>query len=75
MTLQVLFMRAVKVRRFETLSKQDFIQFVIVGAICGMIWWQVSPGSCCSLRVLPTHQGTARPNGGHVADMLLGWGP
>ncbi|GAB4821556.1 hypothetical protein N2152v2_008602 [Parachlorella kessleri] len=39
--LQVLFLRAVKVRRFETLSKQDFIQFLIVGAICGMIWWQV----------------------------------
>jgi hypothetical protein len=39
--VQVLFVRAVKVRRFETMSKQDFAQFIIVGAICGMIWWQV----------------------------------
>ena len=37
---QVLFVRAVRVRRFETLSKQDFAQFLIVGAICGCIWWQ-----------------------------------
>ncbi|KAL4427647.1 hypothetical protein ABPG75_001736 [Micractinium tetrahymenae] len=36
-----LFVRAVRVRRFETLSQQDLIQFIIVGAICGMIWWQV----------------------------------
>jgi len=36
-----LFVRAVRVRRFETLSRQDLAQFLIVGAICGMIWWQV----------------------------------
>ncbi|KAL4444675.1 hypothetical protein ABPG77_002492 [Micractinium sp. CCAP 211/92] len=36
-----LFVRAVRVRRFETLSRQDLIQFIVVGAICGMIWWQV----------------------------------
>lgn len=35
-----LFVRAVRVRRFETLSRQDLIQFIVVGAICGMIWWQ-----------------------------------
>lgn len=36
-----LFIRAVRVRRFETLSRQDLAQFLVVGAICGMIWWQV----------------------------------
>ncbi|KAI7845331.1 hypothetical protein COHA_001172 [Chlorella ohadii] len=36
-----LFIRAVRVRRFETLSRQDFFQFVTVGLVCGMIWWQV----------------------------------
>lgn len=33
-----LFIRAVRVRRFETLSRQDFFQFVSVGLVCGMIW-------------------------------------
>lgn len=33
-----LFIRAVRVRRFETLSRQDFFQFVTVGLVCGMIW-------------------------------------
>ena len=34
-----LFIRAVRVRRFETLSRQDFFQFLVVGLVCGMIWW------------------------------------
>ncbi len=33
--LSVLFTRSVRNRRFETLSKQDILQFVLVGAICG----------------------------------------
>ncbi|EFN53135.1 hypothetical protein CHLNCDRAFT_32365 [Chlorella variabilis] len=36
-----LFIRAVRVRRFETLSQQDLAQFLCVAAVCGMIWWQV----------------------------------
>ena len=36
-----LFIRAVRVRRFETLSRQDFLQFVTVGLVCGMIWCAV----------------------------------
>lgn len=36
-----LFVRSVRVRRFETLSQQDLAQFLSVAAVCGMIWWQV----------------------------------
>jgi hypothetical protein len=36
-----LFIRSVRVRRFETLSQQDLAQFLSVAAVCGMIWWQV----------------------------------
>ncbi|KAL4855816.1 ABC transporter G family member 22 [Chlorella vulgaris] len=36
-----LFVRAIRVRRFETLSQQDLAQFLCVAAVCGMIWWQV----------------------------------
>jgi hypothetical protein len=34
-----LFIRSVRVRRFETLSQQDLIQFLSVATVCGMIWW------------------------------------
>jgi len=33
--LQVLFHRAIKTRRFESLSMQDITQFIIVGLLCG----------------------------------------
>jgi len=36
-----LFVRAVRVRRFESMTLQDMSLFVTVGLICGMIWWQV----------------------------------
>jgi ABC-type multidrug transport system ATPase subunit len=36
-----LFVRAVRVRRFESMTLQDMFLFVTVGLICGMIWWQV----------------------------------
>lgn len=36
-----LFVRSVRVRRFESLTLQDMFLFVTVGLICGMIWWQV----------------------------------
>ena len=39
--ISVLFARAVKTRRFETLSLQDFLQFIIVGLLSGLFWWQI----------------------------------
>ena len=33
----ILFMRAVKTRRFESLQLQDFCQFVLVGLLCGRL--------------------------------------
>jgi hypothetical protein len=39
--LQVLFIRSLRVRRFETMTQQDLAQFVLVGLVCGLIWWQV----------------------------------
>lgn len=35
--LHILFIRAVKTRRFESLSSQDFAQFVIVGILSGEV--------------------------------------
>lgn len=35
--LRVLFTRALKTRRFESLSLQDISQFVIVGFLCGAL--------------------------------------
>jgi energy-coupling factor transporter ATP-binding protein EcfA2 len=42
--LRILFVRAVRVRRFESLAAQDVAQFSIVGLVAGMIWWQVGKG-------------------------------
>ena len=39
--ISVLFARAVKTRRFEALSLQDFLQFIIVGVLSGLFWWQI----------------------------------
>lgn len=39
--ISVLFARAVKTRRFETLSVQDFLQFIVVGLLSGLFWWQI----------------------------------
>jgi len=39
--ISVLFARAVKTRRFETLSLQDFLQFIVVGLLSGLFWWQI----------------------------------
>jgi hypothetical protein len=39
--IRVLFTRAVKTRRFEAMSGQDFAQFVIVGCLAGLFWWQI----------------------------------
>ncbi|KAK9808606.1 hypothetical protein WJX72_000468 [[Myrmecia] bisecta] len=38
--LRTLFQREVRTRRFEVLGKQDFIQFLIVGALAGLFWLQ-----------------------------------
>jgi hypothetical protein len=32
--------RAVRTRRFQTLSVQDIVQFVVVGLLTGCFWWQ-----------------------------------
>jgi len=32
--------RAVRVRRFQSMSKQDILQYVIVGLLTGCFWWQ-----------------------------------
>ncbi|EIE22543.1 hypothetical protein COCSUDRAFT_16269, partial [Coccomyxa subellipsoidea C-169] len=42
--IHILFARAVKTRRFESLSSQDFAQFVIVGVLSGLFWWQQGRG-------------------------------
>ena len=39
--LSILFARAVKTRRFEAMSGQDFAQFIVVGALAGLFWWQI----------------------------------
>ena len=39
--LSILFARAVKTRRFEAMSGQDFAQFMVVGALAGLFWWQI----------------------------------
>ncbi|KAK9829866.1 hypothetical protein WJX72_008345 [[Myrmecia] bisecta] len=38
--LKFLFVRAVKTRRFETMSVQDIVQLLIVGLLCGLFWLQ-----------------------------------
>lgn len=38
--LTVLFMRSIKVRRFESLSSQKFLQLVLVALVTGLFWWQ-----------------------------------
>ena len=32
--------RAVRVRRFQSMSRQDILQYVIVGLLTGCFWWQ-----------------------------------
>lgn len=32
--------RAVRVRRFQSMSKQDILQYIIVGLLTGCFWWQ-----------------------------------
>ncbi|KAK9815539.1 hypothetical protein WJX72_005401 [[Myrmecia] bisecta] len=38
--VHILFARAVKTRRFETLSKQDFCQYITIGVLAGLFWLQ-----------------------------------
>jgi hypothetical protein len=38
--LRVLFARSVRARRFEAVAVQDVVQFTVVGAVAGMIWWR-----------------------------------
>jgi hypothetical protein len=38
--LRVLFARSVRARRFEAVAVQDIVQFTVVGAVAGMIWWR-----------------------------------
>lgn len=40
MQFGILFTRSVKTRRFESMSSQDLVQFLTVGVITGMLWWQ-----------------------------------
>lgn len=40
MQLEILFRRSAKTRRFETITTQDFVQFLVLGFLCGMIWWK-----------------------------------
>ncbi|WIA20339.1 hypothetical protein OEZ85_006170 [Tetradesmus obliquus] len=42
--LRVLLQRHIKVKRFESLSSQRFLQGVIVALITGMFWWQRGRG-------------------------------
>ena len=32
--------RAVRTRRFQSMSKQDIIQYVVIGLLTGMFWFQ-----------------------------------
>ncbi len=32
--------RAIRVRRFQSMSRQDILQYVIVGLLTGCFWWQ-----------------------------------
>lgn len=32
--------RAVRTRRFQSMSTQDIIQYVIIGLLTGCFWWQ-----------------------------------
>jgi ABC-type multidrug transport system permease subunit len=45
----VLFVRALKVRRFESLSGQRFTQLVAVAALTGCFWWQRGAGDTLRL--------------------------
>ncbi|CAL8462005.1 g1536 [Coccomyxa elongata] len=36
----ILFIRAVRTRRFQSLSKQDIIQYIVVGLLTGCFWFQ-----------------------------------
>ncbi|KAK9820397.1 hypothetical protein WJX72_009913 [[Myrmecia] bisecta] len=38
--LKILFVRSVRTRRFQSLSKQDLIQFLVVGVLTGLFWLQ-----------------------------------
>ncbi|KAK9821260.1 hypothetical protein WJX74_004512 [Apatococcus lobatus] len=38
--LRILFIRSVRTRRFESLSTQDFAQFIVIGLLAGCFWYQ-----------------------------------
>jgi hypothetical protein len=42
---QVLVMRGIKVRRFESLSGQRFAQLVVVAILTGLFWFQRGQGN------------------------------
>eukprot|EP00879_Flechtneria_rotunda_P022444 GHRR01023695.1.p1 GENE.GHRR01023695.1~~GHRR01023695.1.p1 ORF type:complete len:455 (+),score=179.90 GHRR01023695.1:174-1538(+) len=42
---QVLLKRSIKVKRFESLSSQRFLQGVVVAVITGLFWWQRGRGN------------------------------
>lgn len=65
-----------RVRRFETLSRQDFFQFLVVGLVCGMIWWVlplVAGGlSFCRWPAVPAAvEGLCRTKAGQVSQLLV----
>ncbi|KAK9839571.1 hypothetical protein WJX84_010569, partial [Apatococcus fuscideae] len=38
--LRILFIRSIRTRRFESLSVQDFAQFIVIGLLAGCFWYQ-----------------------------------
>lgn len=42
--VSILFRRSMKTRRFESLSTQDFLQFLAIGILAGMFWLQSGQG-------------------------------
>jgi len=42
--VSILFRRSIKTRRFESLSTQDFLQFLAIGILAGMFWLQSGQG-------------------------------
>ncbi|CAL5220454.1 g2473 [Coccomyxa viridis] len=42
--LRILFIRAIKTRRFDSMSSQDLFQFIVVGVLTGLFWWQQGKG-------------------------------
>jgi hypothetical protein len=48
--IRILFLRAVKTRRFDSLSTQDVVQFILVGLLSGGLAWTRSSHTPCAGR-------------------------